>query len=129
MQADEFGEVMARAFHDDPVMAWLLPDGQGLALMFTALSRHIHALTDVAHRDGDMVGGAVWDPPGFEGDLEAAIPVFVEAMGDAVDRGATLDEVMAAHRPKEPHWYLAQIGVAPELGGKGVGGELMRQGL
>ncbi|WP_214321543.1 GNAT family N-acetyltransferase [Nonomuraea sediminis] len=125
----ELGEVLARAFHDDPVILWMLPGGKGSALMFATLARYQHALADLAYRDDVMAGAALWDPPGHEGDMEGAIPGFVEAMGDRVSHGMLLEEALAAHRPKEPHWYLAQIGVVPEAQGSGVGGELMRAGL
>ncbi|TYB67123.1 GNAT family N-acetyltransferase [Nonomuraea sp. PA05] len=125
-EAEAIGDALARAFHDDPVIGWLLPDGKGVAAMFVALARHIHAITDVA---GDISGAAIWDPPGHRPDEEAGIPALIAAMGDRAPYGMTLDETMARHRPEQPHWYLAQIGTVPEVQGTGVGGALMREGL
>ncbi|MEU0564361.1 GNAT family N-acetyltransferase [Nonomuraea sp. NPDC005983] len=126
----EAGQVLARAFHDDPVINWMLPGGTGAPLMFTMLARHIHAITEAVHDEGGaMVGAALWDPPGHVPDFESAVPGFVEAMGERVSYGMVLDETLAAHRPREPHWYLAQIGTVPERQGTGLGGALMRAGL
>ncbi|MFG1957934.1 GNAT family N-acetyltransferase [Nonomuraea sp. NPDC049028] len=123
------GEVLARAFHDDPVVRWLLPDDPGTALMFTTLARYSHAITEAAYdAEGAMAGAALWDPPGHQPD-EAGLPGFVEAMGERVSHGMVLEETFAAHRPAEPHWYLAQIGTLPEVRGRGVGGALLRTGL
>jgi GNAT superfamily N-acetyltransferase len=38
---------------------------------------------------------------------------------------ALLSQVEKVH-PKEPHWYLAVLGTAPEHQGKGVGSALMK---
>ncbi|MEV0997727.1 GNAT family N-acetyltransferase [Nonomuraea sp. NPDC050202] len=129
-EAEAIGDALARAFHDDPVIRWLLPDEKGTAAMFVALARHIHAVTDVAGDiSGDISGVAIWDPPGHRPDEEAGVPGLVAAMGDRVSYGITLDETMAGHRPEQPHWYLAQLGTVPELQGTGVGSALMREGL
>ncbi|WP_219468097.1 GNAT family N-acetyltransferase [Nonomuraea rhizosphaerae] len=123
-------DVLARAFHDDPVIEWLLPGGAGAPLMFATLARHVHAITEVAYdADGVMAGAALWDPPGHEPDLEAGVAGFVRAMGERVSYGMVLDETFARHRPAAPHWYLAQIGTLPEARGTGVGGALLRAGL
>jgi GNAT superfamily N-acetyltransferase len=124
------GDVLARAFHDDPVIGWLLPGGAGAAGLFTTLARHVHAITEVAYDDqGAMAGAALWDPPGHRPDDEAAIPGFVESMGDRLSYGLLLDEAFAKHRPAQPYWYLAQIGTLPEARGTGAGGALLRSGL
>ncbi|MEV0348182.1 GNAT family N-acetyltransferase [Nonomuraea sp. NPDC050680] len=123
------GEVLARAFHDDPVVRWLLPDDPGTALMFTTLARYSHAIAEAAYdAGGAMVGAALWDPPGHQAD-EAGLSGFVEAMGERVSYGMVLEETLAAHRPAEEHWYLAQIGTLPEVRGSGVGGALLLTGL
>ncbi|MFI9553319.1 GNAT family N-acetyltransferase [Nonomuraea endophytica] len=127
---EEIGEVLGRAFADDPVMEWMMPVVASRPRMFAALGRYMHDVVEVA-RDGSgaVVGAALWDPPGFEADLETGGPALLEVMGDRVTYGMRLEEVFAEHRPKEPHWYLAQIGTDPALQGTGVGGALLRSGL
>ncbi|WP_217369495.1 GNAT family N-acetyltransferase [Nonomuraea antri] len=124
------GDVLARAFHDDPVVGWLLPDGKGRPLMFATLTRHVHAFADVAlDEDGGIAGAALWDPPGHHGDYDAAIPGLAEAMGDRLSRGMLLEETFERYKPAFPYWYLAQIGALPERRGSGVGGALLAAGL
>lgn len=130
---DDFGAVgaaLARAFHDDPVIEWLLPGGKGAAAMFATLAEHSHALTDTAlDRGGAVAGVALWDPPGHRPDDEAALPGLLDAMGDRVHQGMLLVEELAGHKPEGPYWYLAQLGTVPEQQGTGVGGALVRAGL
>nr|WP_249404912.1 GNAT family N-acetyltransferase [Plantibacter sp. CFBP 8798] len=40
-----------------------------------------------------------------------------------------LQRTLALHRPAEPHWYLAQIGVGDGARGAGVGGALLESRL
>ncbi|MFI9588860.1 GNAT family N-acetyltransferase [Nonomuraea sp. NPDC052265] len=132
-ESDDFdaaGQALARAFHDDPVIGWLLPGNRGAAGMFATLARHTHAITETALSGGGAVAGvALWDPPGHRPDDEAAIPGLVAAMGDRVHQGLLLEGEFARHKPGGPYWYLAQLGTVPELQGTGVGGALMRAGL
>ncbi|WP_157249925.1 GNAT family N-acetyltransferase [Nonomuraea typhae] len=124
---EEAGTVLGRAFAEDPVISWLLPGGVGRERMFAALGRYMHDVVEVAREGAAIVGVAIWDPPGFVPDLEAGGPELLAAMGDQVAKGMQLDETFGAHRPAEPHWYLAQIGTHPR--GAGVGGTLLRSGL
>ncbi|NUT09911.1 MAG: GNAT family N-acetyltransferase [Nonomuraea sp.] len=132
-RADDFdavGAALARAFHDDPVIEWLLPGGKGAAAMFATLARHSHAIAETAlDRGGAVAGVALWDPPGHRPDEESALPGLLSAMGDRVHQGMLLEEEFARHKPDLPHWYLAQLGTVPELQGTGVGGALTRAGL
>ncbi|MFI6392202.1 GNAT family N-acetyltransferase [Nonomuraea sp. NPDC050547] len=127
---EEIGEVLGRAFADDPVMEWMMPRAADRPRMFVALARYMHDVVEVA-RDGSgaVTGAALWDPPGFTPDLETGGSALLEVMGDRVVYGMRLEEAFAGHRPKEPHWYLAQIGTDPAVQGTGVGGALLRSGL
>ena len=60
-------EVLARAFHDDPPMVWMLPDAPSrdrrLRRMFRTILRHEamrHGGVDVALSGDRVVGAAVW---------------------------------------------------------------------
>lgn len=127
--AAEIGQVLARAFHDDPVVEWLLPGGKGVQLLFVTLTLHSHDIAEIAREGDAIVGAALWDPPGHVPDEDGGIPGFVEAMGERVSYGMTLETTFAEHRPAAPHWYLAQIGTEPTLQGTGIGGALLRSGL
>jgi GNAT superfamily N-acetyltransferase len=133
-------KTLGRAFFEDPVMRWMLPDAElrrrKLHKLFEALTRHHHLArggVEVAP-DGSGIGGAaLWDPPGGwrQTRLEElrATPSLLMAFGTSLRRGLIADEVMKANHPEEPHWYLAIIGTDPDVRGKGFGNVLMQSRL
>lgn len=130
--------VLAHAFRDDPVMAAILPGGrrlERLTTLFTAMLRGAPFETgsvDLARRAGsdEILGVAAWEGPGAPSLPWRQIPGYLLALGLAgVVRAAALSSRLARHRPRSPHWYLAQIGVSPKARGLGVGGALLRSRL
>jgi GNAT superfamily N-acetyltransferase len=133
-------KTLGRAFFEDPVMRWMLPDAElrrrKLHKLFEALTRHHHLArggVEVAP-DGSGIGGAaLWDPPGGwrQTRLEElrATPSLLMAFGTSLRRGLIADEVMKANHPEEPHWYLAIIGTDPDVRGMGFGNVLMQSRL
>lgn len=131
---------LARAFQDDPVMVWMLPDGRrrarALPRLFAAMTRH-HFLpgggTEVAARGNRVGAAALWDPPGrwkqTRREELLMMPSFLLALGARSLRGQQLTELMKQHHPEEPHWYLAVIGSDPTVRGGGFGHALMRSRL
>jgi GNAT superfamily N-acetyltransferase len=126
---------LGRAFADDPVMLWVMPEAERIPRLFEALLRHLHignGGTDLAESDGRITGVAVWDPPGYRpsplqvGRFALAV---VRAMGRQARYGQMLEETFERVRPKEPHWYLAHLGTDPDLQGTGVGTRLLRARL
>ncbi|MFD1934378.1 MULTISPECIES: GNAT family N-acetyltransferase [Nonomuraea] len=127
--AVRIGALMALAFHDDPVVRWMLPSGEGTDRMFATLARHVHALGDLAFDGEEPVGAALWDPPGHRQsalDTVRSLPGFVAAMGRRVSYGQLLESTFRKARPSRPHWYLAQIGTDPAAQGRGAGSALLR---
>ncbi len=137
--------VLGRAFFEDPVMSWMLPDdrrrARALPLVFGAMTRH-HFLAgesvEVASRPevtgaGSLGAAALWDPPGRwkQTPLEdlRMMPSFLRAIGRHVRRGQSIAELMKQCHPEEPHWYLGVIGSDPDVRGAGFGQALMRSGL
>jgi len=131
---------LGRAFFDDPVMCWMLPDAdqrrRKLHRLFAALTRYHHLSrggVEVAP-DGDGIGGAaLWDPPGqwvhTRGEELRAMPSLLLAFGMSLRRGLEAEERMKKAHPEEPHWYLAVIGSDPAVRGKGFGQVLMASRL
>lgn len=131
---------LGRAFQQDPVMAWMVPDdakrAKALPRMFAAMIRH-HFLAgggaEAASRDGQTGGAALWDPPGrwkhSRREELMMLPSFLLAMGSRSARGQQLTELMKENHPEEPHWYLAVIGSDPTVRGGGFGHALMRSRL
>lgn len=137
---DALCRVLGRAFFDDPVMAWMLPDPQArrrkLHKLFAALTRHHHLArggVEIASAESGIAAAALWDPPdqwrhtGAE-ELRAA-PSMLLTFGKAVRRGMQVSELMKRSHPDEPHWYLAVIGSDPQVRGGGFGHALMRSRL
>lgn len=133
--------VLASAFAHDTVMGTLV-EGENrqsrLAGLFRALIRAgaLHSgRIDLARRnsDGLLLGAAIWQRPGRHPSLVAQareLPGFVRALGWRGLRDAIrIQTTLARHRPAEPHWYLAQIGVSGEARGAGVGSALLRSRL
>jgi GNAT superfamily N-acetyltransferase len=132
--------LLARAFYDDPVMAWVQPDAgrrkAALPGLFGALARY-HFLSgggaEVA-TSADGVGAAsLWDPPGrwrhSPREQIAMLPAVFRAFRGRLAAGRTLTDLMQANHPEEPHWYLAMIGSDPVVRGGGYGRALMESRL
>jgi GNAT superfamily N-acetyltransferase len=131
---------MARAFYDDPVMGWVLPDDNAratqLARMFAVMTRHHHLAgggVEVAC-DGPGIGAAaLWDPPNrwrqTRREQLAMMPAFIRVFGLRSAKGQAVQELMKCAHPEEPHWYLAAIGSDPTVRGRGFGQALMRSRL
>lgn len=132
--------VLGRAFFDDPVLRWMLPDDAhragALPRVFGAMTRH-HFLAgeavELASGPAGLGAVALWDPPGrwkqTPREELRMMPSFLLAIGRHVRRGQTIAELMKRNHPEEPHWYLGIIGSDPDVRGAGFGQELMRSGL
>jgi GNAT superfamily N-acetyltransferase len=136
----ELSRTLARAFYDDPVMIWLLPDEKArtahLRRLFVTMTRHHHLArggVEVAC-DGPGIGAAaLWDPPDQwqetrRGQLTMT-PTFIRVFGLRSMRGRAVQELMKRVHPEEPHWYLAVIGSDPSVRGKGFAHALMTSRL
>src|SRR5919201_4516275 len=82
-------QALARAFYDDPVFQWLVPDDSERARRsergFSLYLRKVYLPHDECHTTDDVVGGALWMPPGtwHLGTLAQLLlrPGMVAAMG------------------------------------------------
>ncbi|MHA7653568.1 GNAT family N-acetyltransferase [Mycobacterium sp. ML4] len=136
----ELSRTLGRAFFDDPVTMWILPDDSArrkhLGRLFATMTRHHHMAgggVEVA-TDGSAIGAAaLWDPPNKWRESRwaelAQLPTFLRIFGSQSKRGRTVQEMMKRAHPEEPHWYLAVIGSDPGVRGRGFGQELMRSRL
>jgi GNAT superfamily N-acetyltransferase len=144
----QLAHVLGRAFYDDPVAMWIMPDDRKRAAhlnkFFGTVTRRHHLAgggVQVA-RDESAIGAsaiaaaALWDPPGrwkqTPREQVMMIPSFIRGFGLRLSVGRKLGELlelMKRHHPEEPHWYLAVIGSDPAVRGKGFGQVLMRSRL
>jgi GNAT superfamily N-acetyltransferase len=132
--------VLGRAFYADPPFIWMLPDpatrlsrsGKLFATILRAEALQ-HGGVEVARAGGEIVGGAIWLPPGhWQPEVRQqirALPGYVRAFGRRLGHGSALVQALARAHPREPHWYLYVIGVDPSRQGQGVAGMLLRSRL
>jgi GNAT superfamily N-acetyltransferase len=122
---------LGRAFHDDPVFAWMFPGEakrrRWARRFFDIRVRQLLPQDEVYAIPG--VGAAVWAQPerwdlGWRG-VADMLPLTI-GLGRRAPR-ATIGNarVEAAHRRVEPHWYLAVLGVDPPRQGRGLGTALL----
>ncbi|PRY17506.1 GNAT family N-acetyltransferase [Kineococcus rhizosphaerae] len=142
--ADDLGavsRVLAAAFAADPVMATFVPgpgdrrrrvEGFFRAVLLAGAVRH--GAVDVAvDPAGRVLGAAAWEAPGGAGHLLAQVrrfPSFLASLGwRGIRRALRNQSVLAGHRPRPAHWYLAAIGVDDGARGLGVGSRLLSSRL
>lgn len=128
--------VLASAFFDDPVGAWLAPDA---ATRRDRLTRFFEVELDsftlphgeVMHISGR--GGALWLPPGRWQVPPLLVVRMLPRLGRVFGRRTALMlrglAALERDHPREPHWYLPFIGVEPAEQGAGVGSALLAAGL
>jgi ribosomal protein S18 acetylase RimI-like enzyme len=136
----ELASLMARAFQDDPVTRWILPDddlrrrrlpavyGMQMRTWYVPWGR-----TDAVVHDGRLAAAALWSPPDRPHPSPAAqlrqLPIALRTAGRGFGRVISANRSLVAARPGEPHWYLAEIATDPPVQGLGLGGRLVRHGL
>jgi ribosomal protein S18 acetylase RimI-like enzyme len=131
---------LGRAFYDDPIMKWMLPDdarrAKALPRMWATMARH-HYLAcggaEVATNGSEIGAATLWDPPGRwkqtpSEELRMA-PAFLLAFRSSMARSQKIADIMKDKHPEEPHWYLFAIGSDPTVRGAGFGEALMRSRL
>jgi GNAT superfamily N-acetyltransferase len=135
--ADALSRTMARAFHDDPLIGFLLDDPETRAAKAPRLFKLMFKL-GLPHGACDVTEGceaaALWRPPGeWEIPLwsyiaNAATLLGLFGVGGSLRVMRAMDEMEKQH-PHTPHRYLQAIGTDPDKQGKGYGGLLIRRQL
>jgi GNAT superfamily N-acetyltransferase len=135
----ELSHALGRAFYDDPVSVWIMPDDKARAAhlrkFFATVTHHHHLAgggVEVAS-DGSAIGAAaLWDPPGrwkqSAREQLMMLPSFILGFGPRLSLGRKLGDLFARMKqehPDEPHWYLAVLGSDTVVRGKGYGQALM----
>jgi len=131
---EDFGplaEVLARAFHDDPITAWFYPDAARRmrhARRFFAIRLRQMAAHGLIYTTPERSGAAIWAPPGqWRESLRQSLmqlPMLPVLLPRIVRSTHAVREI-ERHHPVERHFYLSVVGTDPEHQGAGVGSALL----
>jgi ribosomal protein S18 acetylase RimI-like enzyme len=135
-EVPQLAAMLARAFHDDPVMAWFLRSERRrpkYAERFFAWQLHRLLGQEQVHAAADGSSAALWALPGqWRESTWQALRLFVALIpalaGHLPSAARGVDRVEKRH-PPEPHLYLAVLGTDPPAQGRGIGSALLRPGL
>lgn len=135
--ADAIARTLGRAFHDDPLICFLLRDEATRAEKMPRLFKLLFKL-GLPHGCCDTTTGyeavALWRPPGawhipfHQYITNGAEFVGLFGVGGGLRVMNVMDVVEKRH-PHEPHYYLQAIGTDPDKQGKGYGGVVIRRQL
>jgi ribosomal protein S18 acetylase RimI-like enzyme len=136
-EAAVLGEVLADAFAEDPVFAWLIPPGvRGreirLRTFFTSMSRGYLRRRKPCYLTGDAAAAALWSAPGAwamplsQVIIEAAPNglAFRSGLVRALRTQQQIERLHAGHAT--PHWYLGYLGTRRDRQGEGLGTQMLR---
>jgi ribosomal protein S18 acetylase RimI-like enzyme len=130
-------QALGRAFADDPLMRWLLPNARRRHAVVPWLQRTSVAYSvryGQVHTNDEVTGVACWLPPGGTaistrrairtGSL--AMPLKLGPRGfRRLTRWQRAAQAMQRRHAPEPHWYLYVLGVDPGAQGHGVAREIL----
>jgi len=133
------GEVLARAFADDPLFVHVLSDpverGRLMLPFMVACTQYGRLFGEVYVTSGAVVASAVWLPPGGgirseERNERAGLTAVIDTFSDGARARFTAAvhhlNAIREHARSTPHWYLFLIGVDPSRQGLGLGSQLIR---
>jgi GNAT superfamily N-acetyltransferase len=118
----------ARAFFDDPLQVWALPDASTrldvLRRLFELMIRVASLPLGESYTDDSRSVAALWAPPGrWQVDSETAeqLDGMATIVGDRLPWMRRAWEAITQVHPVEPHFYLSGLGTDPPQQGKGLG--------
>lgn len=124
---------LADAFYEDPVFRWLMPDDRTrlarLRRFYKIELRYVGLARGRAWTSSDLGGAAITAPPGAWRVPPRAVLLQGSLFGVHLHRAARLLGAIEWRHLREPHYYFAHIGVAPDLQGNGLGSRVMRPTL
>ena len=131
---DAMAAQLAKTFWDDPVTSHIFRGEAhrdvALRAYFATQMRADYLPFGGCYVAEGYAGSAIWAPAGKPlhtgiGAVLTMLPVF-RFVWNRLPTTLRLLNLIESMHPKEPHWYLASLGTAVELQGKGVGSALMQ---
>ena len=139
-EAGLLGEVLADAFAEDPVFAWLIPPAprgrdNRLRTFFTSMSRSYLRRGKPCYLTGDASAAALWAAPGAWAMPLSQVILEAAPNGLALRRRLfralrtqmQIERLHAGQSP--PHWYLGYLGTRRDRQGQGLGTQMLREVL
>ena len=136
-EAAVLGAVLADAFAEDPVFAWLIPPqlrgrDSRMRTFFTSMSRGYLRQGKPCYVTNDTSAAALWAAPGgwamplSQIILEAAPSglAFRHRLLRALRTQLQIERLHAAK--SAPHWYLGYLGTRRDRQGQGLGTQMLR---
>ncbi len=134
-------QILARAFCEDPLMKFVVPDERKradlLPWLFGTVVHYCFLYGEIAATP-NLEGVICWLPPGqanltLQGIFRSGMFALRFHLGFAEIRRFLANERYTGTIHKqivpEKHWYLWAVGVDPAYQGRGIGGMLLAQGL
>ncbi|SMD10048.1 GNAT family N-acetyltransferase [Kibdelosporangium aridum] len=128
----DVGELLAAAFHTDPVSVWLFPDDDRRRAVQPPFFRTFALLAlesggSISLRE-DGLAATVWFPS--SDDDEDVMSLFDMLTDEEAKKFEHLSELMAEHHPdRGEHRHLQFIAVHPDHQRHGIGGDLLAHDL
>lgn len=139
-----------RAFYQDPVMRWMVPDDDEFEAAYPAMFADMirgWLITKTIWVSDEVVGFAGWQPPGRPvsdlANLDAATLERPDLAGlltkltgedlphppERIEKFKAFGALAAQNTPEEEHWYLSLLGAHPDWQRQGVGTQLLHVGF
>ena len=127
--------MLARAFADDPAMAWIFPEpaerARRLPRLFALLFDDDAGGMRLVTANGEAA--TLWRGPGEATTSTVAILrqawPFWRALGTRIPRALKVSAAIEAHMPPGEFWYLHIAGCDPIAQGRGLGRDVVKAGL
>jgi len=124
---------LARAFADDPLQVWAIPDEARrvplLEACFAILIEHLDLPYGMSYCDAEATTAAIWLPPVLRKPSPSALKALSDLdtrLGDAGPRLHAAQDAMDAVRPAAAHYYLQGLGTDPPFQGRGLGSAVLQ---
>jgi GNAT superfamily N-acetyltransferase len=125
--------VLAEAFFEDPIIGWLMPEDTKrrarLRRFFAIELRHLALPRGRVWTTSDLTGAALSTAPGAWRVPPRVTLLEGSAFGIHLSRAARLGAAMERRHVRERHYYVRDVGVHPDMQGKGLGSSLLRPTL